>query len=366
MSMASVAKRIIRTDDLMVPIAHFSHALRVGNEIHLGATAGTDRTRRLAGSAPGLTDAGAQAEQMYRNMKLALGLLGAKIDDVVRLKVYLNDWRDKERCDEAYVGHFRGREPSRATVGTWGFPLPFAVVEAELTAVVGGASGCRYDFAAGEDAARAFAQLASTLAQAGRSLRDVVNVNVTLADLRDYPALDEAFARAFTPPYPARTVSVAPLADCRMRVAMEATAVPGGGKPVEPKGIARLPGAASPGMLAGPHLFVSAQPGVEPDGRIADGAAGQTRAAWRRIDAILQAGGLDRAQVIRTNNWLTDWRCYAGFNSAFGEFVMPPYPPRATVVATLVQRFACVQIEAIAHRGGGEATVLDAASKEAS
>lgn len=362
--MAAATKRVIRTDDLMVPIAHFSHGLRVGNEIHLGATAGTDRNRRLAGSHPGLTDAGAQADQMYRNMKLALGLLGGRLDDVVRLKVYLTDWRDKERCEEAYVGHFVRWQPSRSMVATWGFPLPFAVIEAELTAVVGGDAGCRYEFVAGEDARKALAQLAAALADAGLRMRDVVNVNVTLAELREYPALEQAFTEAFPPPSPARTISVAPLADWRMRVALEATAVPGGGTPVAPKGMFRLPGAASPGMLTGEHLYVSAQPGVDPDGRIAAGVAAQTRAAWRRINAILEAGEMEPAQVIRANAWLTDWRCYRNFNDAYGEFVMPPYPPRATVVAGLAQPFALVQIETIAHRGGREATVLEASSEE--
>lgn len=362
--MAATLKRVIRTDDLMVPIAHFSHALRVGNEIHLGATAGTDRARRLAGTLPGLTDARAQADQMYRNMKLALGLLGAKADDVVRLKVYLSDWRDQERCDEAYAGHFLTGRPSRSVAASWGFPLPFAVVEAELTAVVGGSSPCRYDCAIGEDPLKALAQLASSLARSGFGLQDVVNVNVTLADLRDYAALDEAFARVFAPPYPARTVSAAPLAERAMRVALEATALRGGGKPVEPKGIARLPGAASPGMLAGAHLFIGAQPGVEADGRMAEGVVNQTRAAWRRIDAILEAGELARAHVIRTNNWLTDWRCYKDFNSAYGEFVAPPFPPRATIIAGLAQPDALVQIETIAHRLGHEATVLEARIEE--
>jgi peptide/nickel transport system substrate-binding protein/2-iminobutanoate/2-iminopropanoate deaminase len=365
MSMASVAKRIIRTDDLMVPIAHFSHALRVGNEIHLGATAGTDRTRRLAGALPGLADARAQADQMYRNMKLALGLLGAKMEDVVRLKVYLSDWRDHPGCDEAYAGHFLRGRPSRSVVGSWGFPLPFAVVEAELTAVVGGSSACRYDCAMGEDPLKALAHLSATLGHAGFGLRDVVSLNVTLADPRDHAALEAAFARVLAPPYPARTVSAAPLADPRMRVALEATAVRGGGEPVEAPGVEPWPGAASQAMLAGAHLFISGQPGIEAGGRMADGVAAQTRAAWRRIDAILRAASMERAQLVRTNNWLTDWRGYRDFNAAYGEFVEPPYPPRATVLAGLVPPAAEVQIEAIAHRGGGEATVLDAGAKEA-
>ena len=351
-----MAKRVIRTDELMIPIAHFSHGARVGNEIHLGATAGTDRARRLAGTLPGLPDARAQAERMYRNMQLALRLLGGEMADVERLKVYLADWRDKDACDEAYAVHFAGRNLSLSTVGSWGFPLPFAVIEAELTAHVGGASTCRHQCVAGEDAPQALAKLTQ--------VRDVVSVNVTLADARHLPALEEAWSAFFRPPYPARTVSVAPLADMSAQVSLEATAVSGGGEPVEPRGLYRVPGAASTAMRAGDHLFISAQPGLDGEGRMAEGVEAQARAAWRRINAVLEASRMDASHVVRANNWLTDWRGYRAFNRGYGEFVAPPYPPRTTVVAGLAQPSAMVQIEALAHRGGGEATVLQASSEE--
>jgi enamine deaminase RidA (YjgF/YER057c/UK114 family) len=112
---------------------------------------------------------------------------------------------------------------------------------------------------------------------------------------------------------------------------------------------------ASPGMLAGDWLFVSAQASGEgPD------AERQTRGAWARIAAVLETAGLIPDDVVRTNNILTDWRLYAGFNAGYGAVVTRPYPPRATVHATLADPRACVQIEAIAHRQGRDATVLEA------
>jgi enamine deaminase RidA (YjgF/YER057c/UK114 family) len=297
-------------------------------------------------------------------MAYALRVLGGQLQDVLRLKVYLADWRDKEGCEQAYGEHFPAGKPCFSSVGSWGFPLPFAVVEAELTAVVGGASALRYHAASGGDAQGALDALADSLAASELGMRDVVSVNVTLADVRDYTALDEAFATAFARPYPARTISVAPLAEQGMRIGLEATALRGGGEPIEPSWIARLPGAASQAMLAGAHLFVGAQPGVDADGRIAGDVGAQTRAAWRRINAILEKAGMDASHVIRTNNWLTDWRCYGEFNAAYGEFVAPPYPPRATVAGGLSDRRALVQVEACAHRAGGEAIVLESSMEE--
>jgi enamine deaminase RidA (YjgF/YER057c/UK114 family) len=348
----------------MVPIAHFSHALRVGDEIHLGATAGTDPSRRLAGALPGLADARAQADQMYRNMRLALELLGGRLENVVRLKRYVADWRDLSACDEAYGAHFNPPHPSRTTVASWGFPLPFAAIEAELTAVVGASSGCRYGVAPGEDGKRALYKLYAFLSDAGLKASDVVSLNVTLADVREYPPFEEAFTALFRPPYPVRSVSVAPLSDPVMRVELEFAAFSGGGEPLEGRHIARLPGAASAAMRVGAHLFISAQPGVDAGGRVVEGVAAQTRAAWRRIYSLLDEAGMEPGDVVRTNNWLTDWRGYGAFNESYGAFVQPPYSPRATMIGGMIEPHACVQIEALAHRDGRNATVLETRKQE--
>ena len=52
---------------------------------------------------------------------------------------------------------------------------------------------------------RIFKNIASVLEAAGKSLDDVVKANVYLAHMDDYTAMNEAYARAFKKPYPART-----------------------------------------------------------------------------------------------------------------------------------------------------------------
>jgi enamine deaminase RidA (YjgF/YER057c/UK114 family) len=149
-----------------------------------------------------------------------------------------------------------------------------------------------------------------------------------------------------------------------MRVELESIACRGGGEPVHGRELAAATGAASPGMLAGKHLFVSAQWGLEQDGRMGIDVEAQARAAWRRIEAILHAVGMTRRDVVRTNNWLTDWRSYDAFNAGYGDFVEAPYPPRATVIGGLVEPLAQVQIEPLAHREGSNATVLEVDKQE--
>jgi 2-iminobutanoate/2-iminopropanoate deaminase len=360
----------------MVPIAHFSHAVRVGSTIHLGAAAGVDRTRRLAGTSVGVGDMPAQTEQLFANLRLALEALGGTWQDVVKVKTYMVDWRDLPAYDAVHARELGALQPAVSRVGTWGFPLPQILLETELVACLAGterfgpsggvrAGGLHYCTATPVDEtsdARAQSEevmrrLAATLDQAGLRPQDVVMLTVSLADIRALPAFEDAFRRVFRPPYPARSVVGVPLARAGQLVELESVAAYGGGQPVD----SAAPGdSASAAMLAGDWLFLSAQ--------TAAGEAGverQTRRAWERIAATVEAAGMALDDVVRTNNILTDWRGYTGFNAGYGAFVTQPYPPRATVHAVLADPGARVQVEAIAHRQGRDAAVLEAAPQTA-
>jgi enamine deaminase RidA (YjgF/YER057c/UK114 family) len=269
-------------------------------------------------------------------------------------------------------------------LGTWGFPLPQATVEAELVAVVGQArerlaggvrvGNRRWDTAsprdqrgavvggcdAGAQTEHALRNLASALQTAGFSARDVVMVNVALADIRHYAAFDAVYARFFPLPRPARTVVATSLCDPAQLVEIESIAVAGGGRaiggPRELVPLSRAPAA----LLAGDELYISGQLGVEGDGAPPGDAEQQTRTAWARVRALLEAAGMGVEDVVRTSNVLTDWRRYAPYNAGYGASVTPPYPPRATVVGALRDPRALVQIEALAHRAARYATVLEA------
>jgi 2-iminobutanoate/2-iminopropanoate deaminase len=113
-------------------------------------------------------------------------------------------------------------------------------------------------------------------------------------------------------------------------------------------------------VLAGDELYIGGQAGIDRSGRLAAGVEAQTRAAWERVRSLLGAAGLSIDHVLRTNNILTDWRSYAGFNAGYGANVGKPYPPRATVLGSLAWPGALVQVETIAHRAGDTATIVQA------
>jgi len=379
-----VPKHIVPSERLMVPIAHFSHGARVGSTIHLGAAAGVDAGRRLAGTTAGVGDMAAQAEQLFANLHLALEALGGTWQDVVKVRTYIVDWRDLPAYDAVHARHFGGLQPAVSIVGTWGFPLPQILLETELVACLNGvqrlgtgassvggsmrAGNLHYCTAAPVDGRGALAapgdaqaqselalrNLAATLEPAGLRRQDIVMLTVALADARALPVFEELFRGYFRPPYPARSVAIVPLSRAGQLVELESIAAYGGGQPV-----GEATGAlASPGVRAGDWLFVSARAsGNTPD------VERQTRCAWEAIAATLTEAGMTPDDVVRTNNILTDWRLYAGFNAGYGTFVTKPYPPRATVHAMLVEPGASIQIEAIAHRQGRDATVLEAAPR---
>ena len=388
-------KSVVTTDVLMQPIAQFSFGVRAGDLICIGATAGTDASRRLAGSTAGLADMAAQAAQMFVNLDCSLRLLGGRLEDVVRVKSYITDWRELRAYEDAYARYFHSPYPSHSIVSSPGFPLPQATVEAEIMAIAGGgfkyprpddthkgmvrqprgtimAGGHHYCIASPFDSRGEvgdpdpltqtdlmFRNLAKTLETSGLEPQDVVMLNVTLSDIRDFPPFEEAFRRFFSAPYPARSVQAASLERAEMLVEVESFAVAGGGRPVFGLGQPACQGAASPGMLAGEYLYIGGQLGLLADNSMPTGVEAQVRAAWERIQAVVVEAGMHLDDVVHTSNCLTDWRSYAGFNAGFAPFVSPPYPPRATVLAGLVDPRALVQIEALAHAKGRDATFIE-------
>jgi enamine deaminase RidA (YjgF/YER057c/UK114 family) len=365
-----MARSTVPTDRLMRPIAEFSMGLRVGDVIYVGATAGTDMRRELAGYGPGHIDVEAQSAKMFANMATALELLGGGVEDIVRVKGYVDDVRDFAPHEEAAKRFFKTPYPSQMTVGSWGFPLPQAVVEADLVAIVGDvravgtrsgsvtaaeaggvvAGGRFYGTAlpadrtgdVGRQAESCFQRLAETLAAAGLALADAVMLTVTLADIRLRPRFDEVYGGLFRAAHPARTVIAVPLPSPDILVAVECVAVKGGGTPI------------GDAMLAGDTLYIGGQ--IAPEEA---GIEAQTTGAWKRVERLVAEAGMSPDDVVSTTNVLADWRDYRGFNAGFGRFVRAPYPPRTTLSAGLPDPRARVQVEAIAHRDGRNAQVIE-------
>ena len=77
-------------------------------------------------------------------------------------------------------------------------------------------------------------------------------------------------------------------------------------------------------------------------------AAAQTQRVMDNLGALLKAGGLSFADVVRTTIFLSDLGDFATVNEVYGTYFTPPAPARATVQVARLPKDARVEIDAIA------------------
>jgi 2-iminobutanoate/2-iminopropanoate deaminase len=111
-------------------------------------------------------------------------------------------------------------------------------------------------------------------------------------------------------------------------------------------------GPYSQAVRAGSLVFLSGQVALDPvSGQlIAGDVVAQTEQVMKNLGAVLAAAGCGFADVVRTTIYLVDMADFARVNEAYGRFLQPPYPARATVQVSALPRGARVEIDAIALR----------------
>jgi len=118
---------------------------------------------------------------------------------------------------------------------------------------------------------------------------------------------------------------------------------------------ARAVGPYSHGIVSDPFVLLSGQTPLDSaTGALVEGGVGaQTRQCFANLFGVLTADGLDAADVVKVNVYLTDMDDFAEMNAAYAEFFEEPYPARTTVGVAALPLGAAVEIELMARRREG-------------
>lgn len=116
------------------PILGYSRAVRVGPWIVVAGTAAVDERGRVV--APG--DAYTQTVSILRKIESALKIAGAKLNHVVRTRIFVTNIDDWQAVGRAHAEFFRDIRPATTLLQVARLIDPEMVVEIEADAIVPG------------------------------------------------------------------------------------------------------------------------------------------------------------------------------------------------------------------------------------
>ena len=114
------------------PVVGYSRAVRVGSMVWVAGTTATGPDGLIVGRG----DPAAQTRQVLENVKSALERAGARLDHVVRTRIYVRNVADWETIGRVHGQYFGQVRPAATLVEVSGLVDPDMLVEIEVDACI--------------------------------------------------------------------------------------------------------------------------------------------------------------------------------------------------------------------------------------
>jgi enamine deaminase RidA (YjgF/YER057c/UK114 family) len=199
---------------------------------------------------------------------------------------------------------------------------------------------------------QALANVKAILESDGLSMDNVVYTQVYLEDIGKYDEMNRVFGEYFHSTPPARAVlGVARVPQSPIEITAVAVRDLRDRRAIAPPDY-KSSDTASPGILTHDRLFVSGMAGIDPStGKIPGDPAAQVDLALDRMRDVLKAGGLDMANMVMVNPYLTSEMPHRVMNERYARrFEFGNTPARATIDVMSLPGGAHIEYTGVAVR----------------